>query len=259
MAKRQGLMQDQKLMVPECKHCAIRDLSTICNFQDAETEKFASTVRHLDTYEKHQVVFYEGKPCTGIYLLCAGKVKLTQTSGRGRQQIVKIVEPGEVIEKNAIFNAKTHTVTCETLEQSQVCFIERNDFNEVVKKDPETALKLVDVLGRELEEMREKLGRRTFETARERLAEILLELGDKHGRREHDRITLDIALKREEIAEMVGVTLETVVRLLSQFKREKLIELTGKKIVLLNLERLRKICHVVTPGVRQVAKTVPLS
>lgn len=252
-------MQRERLLVPECKNCAVRHLSAICSVQDEGVEKLTSSVRRLGVYEKHQVVFHEGKPCTGIYLLCAGKAKLTRTAPSGRQHIVKIVEPGEVIEQNAIFNAKTHTVTCETLDRSQVCFIERHDFNEVLKKEPEIALRLIDVLSRELEEVREKLGQRTFDTARERLAEVLIELGEKHGRREATGIVLDIALKREEIAEMAGVALETAVRLLSQLKREKLVKLDGKKITLLDIERLRKIGHLAAPGVRWVDKAPPLS
>lgn len=252
-------MQRERLMIPDCKNCAIRHLSAICHFQDEATEKAVSKVRHLSAYDKHQVVFYEGKPCTGIYLLCSGKAKLTQTSQRGRQQIVKIIGPGEVIEKNAIFDAKTHTVTCETLEPSQVCFIERHDFNAIVKKDPEMAFRLIDVLSRELEEVREKLGQRTFETARERVAEVLIELSEKYGRRGPAGIALDIPLKREEIAEMAGIVLETAVRTLGQFNQEKLVKLEGRKITLLDPERLQKISHQVAPGVRRTDKAPPLS
>jgi|SRR3990172_4765986 len=233
---------EERLLVQDCSHCLIKSLSDICNLTGEELGDFLKVQKFL-VYDKHQTVFYEGKPCHGIYILCAGKVKLIQSSRLGQQQILRIVNPGELIEKNGLYNMNRHSVTCETLERSQVNFIEKTDFLNLIKKHNGLAIKLIDTLGRELELAQEKISRSTFETARERLAEVLLELGDKYGSKKEEQISIDLYLTREELAELSGTSLETAVRLLSALKRENIIRTNGKKITIINSDKLKQICH----------------
>jgi CRP-like cAMP-binding protein len=233
---------EQRLLVQDCSHCLVKSLGDICNLTGEELADFLGVQKFL-VYDKHQTVFYEGKPCHGIYILCAGKVKLIQSSRLGQQQILRIVSPGELIEKNGLYNMGRHSVTCETLEPSQINFIEKKDFLNLIKKHNDLALKLINTLSRELELAQEKIGRSTFETARERLATALLELGEKYGTRKEDDIFIDLYLTREELAELSGTSLETAVRLLTAFKREKIIKTDGKKIRIVNMDKLKQICH----------------
>ncbi len=233
---------EEKLLVQDCSHCLAKSLSDICNLTGEELNDFLAIQKFL-VYDKHQTVFYEGKPCYGIYILCAGKVKLTQSSRLGQQRILRIASPGELIEKNGLYNMGRHSFTCETLERSQVNFIEKTDFLNLIKKHNNLALKLINSLSQELELAQEKIGRSTFETARERLAEALLELGEKYGAKKEHEIAIDLYLTREELAELSGTSLETAVRLLSSFKREKIVKTDGKKITIINLDKLKQICH----------------
>lgn len=233
---------EQRLLVQDCSHCLVKSLGDICNLTGEELNDFLAIQKFL-VYDKHQTVFYEGKPCHGIYILCAGKAKLIQSSRLGQQQILRIVGPGELIEKNGLYNMNRHSVTCETLERSQINFIEKTDFLNLIKKHNDLALKLINTLSRELELAQEKIGRSTFETARERLAQVLLELGEKYGEKKEDEISIDLYLTREELAELSGTSLETAVRLLSALKREKIIKTDGKTITIINQDKLKHICH----------------
>jgi len=233
---------EERLLIQDCSHCIVKGLSDLCNLTGEELEDFLTAQKFL-IYDKHQTIFYEGKPCHGIYILCTGKVKLVQSSRLGQQHILRIVNPGELIEKNGLYNMNRHSVTCETLERSQINFIEKADFLNLIKKHKGLALKLIDALSRELELAQQKIGHSMFETARERLAEVLLELGQKYGTSNENEIHIALYLTREELAELTGTSLETVVRLLGAFKRERIVKTDGKRITLLNLPKLKQICH----------------
>jgi CRP/FNR family transcriptional regulator len=239
-----------RLLVQDCTHCIAKSLSDLCNLSGEELEDFLKIQKFL-IFDKHQTVFYEGKPCHGIYILCSGKVKLIQSSRQGQQHILRIINPGELIEKNGLYNMNRHSVTCETLERSQINFIEKADFVNLVKKHKELALKLINALSRELELAQQKISHSTFETARERLAEVLLQLGDQYGTKKENEVAIELYLTREELAELTGTSLETLVRLLSSLKKDKIIRTDGKKISLVNLTRLKQIGHL--------ASTVPPS
>jgi CRP/FNR family transcriptional regulator len=214
----------------------------LCDLEGNDLAEFQTIKRSLD-YEPHQTVFYEGHVSVGLYLLCAGKVKLTRSSARGQRQIVRILGPGELIEKHAFGERALHEVTCETLEPSQVCAIDKEGYLAVVHGNPQLAIKLIQLLSNEVGVNMDHLDQFTFKTARERLAGLLLELGDRFGRKDDDRVRIGLTLKREEVAEMAGITVETAIRLLSVFRDEEVLTIDGRTITLLNPDRLARIAR----------------
>jgi len=195
------------------------------------------------TYRANQVVFYEGHLSVGLYVLCAGKVKLTRSSYKGQRLIVRILEAGEIVEKHAFASNAVHQTTCETLEPCKICLIERKAYMDLVKRDSTLALKLIEMLSGEVRSNLVQLDAFTFKNARERLAATLLELARRFGSAVDDGIQIGISLKREELAEMTGITPETLARLLSAFQAEKLVLTQGKLITLTNLARLARFAR----------------
>ncbi len=230
----------------DCQHCVAEHLCELFDLSNKESEQLAPLLS-FHHYEPHQTIFYEGKPCLGLYILCAGKAKLVQSSWSGQQHILKIVTSGEVIEKNALFDETTHSVTCEALERCQVGFLTRDRFYELLAGHPGMAVKFIKALSKELHAAYQKLMAATFESARECMAGTLLQLGRQHGVPHPDGRLIAIALSREELAEMAGVSVETAVRLLTKFKEEQLIAANGKEIILCNIDRLSRICHTLPP------------
>lgn len=227
----------------DCATCNLRAKTIVCDPADAEPAAFQK-IRHSLLYDARQTVFYEGHACLGLYLLCSGKVKLTRSSARGQRQIVRILVGGELIEKHAFRDEALHEVTCETLERSQICLIEKEPYLALIQRNPQLALKLIELLSRELGRQMDQLDHFTFKTARERLAGLLLELGERFGGKAEDGIRVEITLKRQEVAEMAGVTLETVIRLLAAFRNEGLVSIDGKAMTLLNSDRLARIARL---------------
>jgi len=226
-----------------CKKCVARGMSLFCGgLSDKELNEFME-IKKIHIYGKHDIIFHEETPSYGVYILCSGKAKLTNSSHFGQQKILKIISGGEIIEKNGLFNAGKHTVTAETLERSEITFFEREEFLNLLKKNPDLSIRLINVLSQELEQSQSKISQLTFKDAKARLALILLELAKSYGVKRNEGIFLGIVLKREEIAEMAGIALETAVRLLSQFKKEDIIKLEGKQITLLNEPKLQTLSH----------------
>lgn len=230
------------LLVDDCHTCTFRKNNVLCELEGDDLNAFLKIKRSL-MYEPHQTVFYEGHACLGLYLLCAGKVKLTRSSARGQRQIVRILDSGELIEKHAFREGALHEVTCETLERSQVCLVDRTAYLSFLEKKGALAVKVIQLLSREVGIALDQLDQFTFKSARERLAALLLDLASRYGTTETDGMRLGIRLKREELAELAGVTVETVVRLLSAFQEESLLKLNGKDIHILNRDRLSKIAR----------------
>jgi len=227
----------------DCRACVARGISIFCGgLTDEELNEFME-IKKVHIYDKHDIIFHEDTPSHGIYILCSGRIKLTNSSRFGQQQILKIVPAGEIIEKNGLYNTGKHTVTAETLEKSEVTFFEREDFLNLLKSHSDLSLRLINVLSQELEQAQQKINQLTFKDAKGRLALILLDLAKSYGIKNSEGVVLGIALKREEIAEMTGMTLETAVRLLSQFKKDRIIKVKGKQITLLNQQKLQTLSN----------------
>ncbi|MCC6967085.1 MAG: Crp/Fnr family transcriptional regulator [Nitrospira sp.] len=194
-------------------------------------------------YKANQVVFYEGHASVGLYMLCAGKVKLTRSSTKGQRLIIGILDAGDIIEKDAFGDDAIHQVTCETLEPCKICLIERKPYLELIKRNGGLAIKLIELLSAEVRSYIKQLDDFTFKSARERLAAMLLELAQRFGCRDDAGVSIGMSLKREELAEMTGITPETLARLLSTFQVEKLLTVNRRTITLTNITRLSHIAR----------------
>jgi CRP/FNR family transcriptional regulator len=236
-------MKRKPRLLQNCERCELRAKSVVCDLEGNDLASFQQ-IKHSFEYEPHRTVFYEGHACLGLYLLCSGKVKLTRSSARGQRQIVRILDAGQLIEKHAFQDGALHEATCETIELSQICLIEKETYLKLIQHNPQLAIKLIKLLSCELGMHMDQLDQFTFKTARERLAGLLLELGTRFGKHGGDGVQVGISLKREEVAEMAGVTLETAVRLLGTFREEGLIGLDGRTITLLNQDRLTRIARL---------------
>ncbi len=224
----------------DCDSCVFRATSLVCRAAEAEPTAFRR-VLHRFLYQPHQIVFYEGHESLGLYVLCHGKVKLTASSPRGHQRIVDIVGAGKLIEQSGFCEDVSHAVTCETLERSEVCLIERQGYLELLQRNPALATELLQSVSRDVLLAKIALSRLPAGSTCERVASVLVDLAKRFGIREGQGTKLGIRLTREELAELAGVAPETVIRLLSRFKREHLLATNGREITLLKPENLAKL------------------
>jgi CRP-like cAMP-binding protein len=212
-------------VIPECEFCPNRQVSDICQIVLPVKEN-SGIIKRRAMYRSGQFVFYEGHAALGLYILCHGRAKLTRLNRKGQQRLVGIVNSGQLLEKDAFQEHSVHQVTCEILESSQVCLLDRTSFLSFLKEHDQLA----------------------FTPARERLAGLLLELGNRFGQQEDAGIRITLHLKREDLAQMVAVTVETVVRLLYDFQNAQLIEVNRRELILVNTNRLAAIAGISPPS-----------
>lgn len=226
----------------ECRFCNKYPGEVFSAASPAHIAEIAN-VKQCMIYKKGQVIFQEGAHPYGIYCINTGKVKLSHSGDEGREQIIRLVKPGDLIGYKALISNEPYTATATVLEDSAVCFIPRDVFLQILQKDTALSLKMMQILTSELRRAELKITHLAQKPVRERLAETLLTLKETYGV-EDDGQTINVTLSREEIANLVGTATESAIRLLSEFRKEKVIDLPGKKIRILQLQKLINMANL---------------
>lgn len=228
--------------VPHHRECC-GECSWLFADLDAQTlEKIRKMSRSLQ-YPKGEVIFQEGEPAFGLYIICKGKVKLAKHSLRGKKQILKLLGPGEVLGEKTLFDREVYTAYAETLEETTLHFIEREPFMAFLREHPEVTLRFVEKLARELKAFQDKLMEASYEGSLERLSRLLLLMGKQYGVQTEQGLDIGLELSRQELAELAGVATETAIRMLSRLKDRGLIALEGSKIYIVDREGLSKLAE----------------
>jgi CRP/FNR family transcriptional regulator, polysaccharide utilization system transcription regulator len=185
-----------------------------------------------NVYKKGQTIFHEGAHPFGIYCVNSGKIKLSHLGDDGKEQIIRLLKEGDITGYRALLSGDRYGASAIALEDTHICFIPKELFIQILKNDAGLAFELMKLLSDELHRAETQLTHLAQKPVRERLAETLLFIKETYGY-EADGVTLNIRFSREEIANLVGTATESTIRLLSEFKRDGMVELEGKKIKIL--------------------------
>lgn len=199
-------------------------------------DKNKSTIQH----DKGQLLFLEGTMPLGLFCINEGKVKIYKTGESGKEQIIRIAQKGDFIGYRALLSDETYASSAAILEEAKVCFIPKESFAQVLNNDTDFRNKLMKAVCHELGVVEQKVADLSQKSVRERLAGTLLMLKETYGIEGEKSENLNISLTREDLANLVGTATETVIRLLSEFNKDGLIELKGKKIRILQVEKLAR-------------------
>lgn len=214
-------------------------------FSKATPETVALINKHkiCNFYKKGQVLFTEGAFPFGLYYLKTGKAKLSHLGQDGKEQIIRLINAGDVMGYRALISNDRYNGSAVTLDDSNVSFIPKEVFLHVLQTDASVGFELMKLLSSELKTAELRLTYLAQKPVRERLAETLLFIKDTYGC-EQDSITLDVRLSREEIANLVGTATESIIRLLSEFNRDGIVALDGKKIKIVKEDELTRIANI---------------
>ncbi|WP_461630775.1 Crp/Fnr family transcriptional regulator [Labilibaculum euxinus] len=190
-------------------------------------------------YKRGSIIYSEGDSAKGCYFLFSGVLKVFKTGLEGKEQIIRFAKPGDLIGFRSVLSQERACTSAKVIEDATVCFIPGKVLTKLIQENSNFAMELIQLTCRELDEANDYITDIAQKTVRERLAEILIQLETAFGLTEDG--TLKIALTREELANMVGTATESVIRLLSEFKSDQLIELNGRKIKILNTKALKKV------------------
>lgn len=234
---------NSKSLPTDCHTCKSRRDSVFCDLSD-EHLKILNEAKTSNEYKPNQIIFYEGNKPFGLYCITSGKVKIYKMDSEGHQQIVRLAGAGDLIGYRSLLAEEPYSATAETLENANVCFVDKNVFLDVLQTHPATAMNVMSSLARDLGKAEHQIVNLTHKNIRERLAELFLIFKKRYGEKTAKGIHLNINLTREELGELIGTTQESVIRLLSEFKQDGLIEVDGRQITLLNIGKLTQTANL---------------
>jgi CRP/FNR family transcriptional regulator len=195
------------------------------------------------SYKKGQILFHEGGHPLGMFCINQGKIKLSHSGQDGKEQIVRMAKEGDVLGYRALLSNERYNATAVALDDTEVCFIPKDAFFTVLKTNLNLSLEIIKMLALELRWAEQTITGLAQKPVRERMAEALLFLKETYGF-EADEATINVTLSREDIANLVGTATETAIRLLSEFKHDKIVEFVGKKIKILDIKKLVRTANV---------------
>ncbi len=230
-------------IIQSCLACSVREDRLFCNL-GLEALAELDRIRQTSVYPAGALLFVEGQPCRGLFILCSGSAKLATSSARGRSLIVRVAEEGEVLGLSAAVSNAAYDVSAEALEPVQVSFLPREDFLRFLHQYGEVSVRVAAHLSMELARAHRQMARIALApSARAKLAGLLLEWGNSDAQPPPRGATFQLALTHAEIGELIGSSRETVARILSQFRRQGLVQVRGALITLLDPIRLEALTH----------------
>lgn len=223
-------MLDKSHKHVSCENCGARKTSLFGSFCDSATNDL-NEHKTCSYYKKNQPLFLEGSNPRGVFCINEGKVKIFIRGEEGKEQIIHIAKQGEIVGFRAMFSGEPYNVAATTLEECNICFINKGDFLNMVDENQNLRNGIMKELSKELAERARFITNMAQKSVRERLAFALVILDDIYK----DEM---INLTREDLANFVGTATETLIRLLKEFKDDAMIETHARKIEILDKEGL---------------------
>ncbi|WP_396160774.1 Crp/Fnr family transcriptional regulator [Flavobacterium sp.] len=222
----------------KCEQCIVRQFSSLKALNKEELLRMAECKTSY-TIKKGEPIFEEGEVTNGIYCIKDGVCKLSKLSDNGKDQIVKLVKPGELLGQRSMISDEPANLSAVALEDMEVCFIPRSEVMQFFTKNNQFSMNVMKTICEDLKGADDHMVNMAQKTVRQRLAETLIYLEETFGKNEDG--SLHIQLSREELAGMIGTATESCIRLLSELNKSDYIELTGKKITLLDKNKLKRL------------------
>ena len=226
-----------------CENCSSLGRGIFCDLEHASLDKVTNH-KVMNYYKKGQTIFFQGNPPFGLYCVNSGKIKISKIGNEGKESILRIAGPGDVLGHRSLFCKENYNATATVLEDAAVCFLDKTFILSAIKTDPSISLNLIQKLSRDMGAAEVRNASMSQKNARERLAELFLTFEKNYGEDVDGRCKINIKLNREEIASLVGTAHETIIRLISEFKDEGILEQEGKTIFIKDHDKLVEFANL---------------
>ena len=206
------------------KTAALSEIALFATLSDTELQVLAQRAVEK-RFASDEILFWEGEPCDGVFLITQGSVKIFRTSSRGREVMLAIEAAPSSVAELPLFDGGPYPASVRAVEPVVSLFINKNDFQQVCREYPEVALKVLAVVGRRLRHLVGLVEAMTFGSVTQRLARLLLETSKGAGTE-----TFDLPLTHQELASRLGTVREVVSRNLARFRAEGLVRIQGRQV-----------------------------
>lgn len=219
------------------KYDYLRQISIFSELKEEFLEKIHQ-ISLLRKYGKGRIIIMEGEPGEAFFYVKSGLIKVSKLSRDGREHILHILNEGHIFAEVTLFNKTVYPATAEVLEESEIGMIKNQELEKVIMQNPELALQLIKYLNKRLVEAHMKIRNLALSDTYGRTAQALVKLAEDYGKKSSKGIELDLNLSRQELANIVGTTRETVIRALTTFKKEHSIDIDKNTITITDLEKV---------------------
>lgn len=211
-------------------------------FQGVDPEAAEALAKDLDIVEfrKGDVVFTEGEPGDSLYIVLSGKVKLGRRAADGRQNLIAIMGPSDMVGELSLFDPGPRTATGTAVTDLRLARLRKAAMRPWLTNRPEIAEQLLRVLARRLRRTNDSLADLIFTDVPGRVAKNLLQMAGRFGTRDGGVLRVTHDLTQEELAQLVGASRETVNKALADFAQRNWLRIEARAVVILDIERLRK-------------------
>ncbi|MCE5194445.1 MAG: Crp/Fnr family transcriptional regulator [Nitrospiraceae bacterium] len=195
-----------------------------------------------EKYKKKEVIFSEGDSSNWLYIVINGKIKITKLSKLGRELILEVISPMDFFGAIAVMRGFAYPANAVAMEDAEVVKISKGNLMRILDRFPNLMYCLTINLGDRIKGSHEMLKNIAIEKVESRIAALLIKLFEKTGAKNEDTGTIDIKLTKQDIAEMVGTTVETSIRTMSKFKKLGIITEKNGKIMIKDIGKLKSLC-----------------
>jgi CRP/FNR family transcriptional regulator len=209
------------------------------NLTEAELQALTARTSRK-RFQQGEQLFAEGDPCAGLFLVAAGKIRIFKLSASGREQVLAVEGPGSSFAELPVFDGGNYPAAASAIEDTEVLFISRRDFQNFCREHPDVALKVIAVVGSRLRRLVGIIEELSFTTVRQRLIALVLRLAQADGTPSKEGIRVELTKSHQDLASELGTVRELVSRNLSRLQAEGFLEVEGRKIVVKDLPGLKR-------------------
>ena len=225
-----------------CKDCPNCKISVFSDLKDEDFD-FLNYEKSIVQLNKGQVLFLQDTKPHGLYCVKKGKIKVFRRGSEGKEQIVRLAHDADVVGYRALVSDENYQCGAAALEETTLCYVPKRALDQLMGTNISIYKKMIGLLASDLKNAELKISDLAQKPVRERVAETLIMLKQKYGVDE-DGFTLNVSLTREEMANLVGTATESLIRILSDFRKEGFIEIEHKKIKIIDFDHLYATAHL---------------
>lgn len=197
--------------------------------------------RNINKYKKKQAIYTEGNHPNRLYFVLKGKIKTYKTNEDGKELVIDLFRQGDFLGHIALLEGSAYKDTAEALAETELAVIPKEDFDELINNNPEITKKFIQLLAKNISEKEEHLLGLAYNSLRKKVADSLLKLQQKYQKKNEEKFSIDIS--RESLATIAGTATESLIRTLSDFRSEKIIEITNGTISIINQKKLENLIN----------------
>jgi len=197
--------------------------------------------RNINIYRKKQIIYSQGNYPNRLYYVVKGKVKAFKIHDDGKELVTELYSTGDFLGYIALLEETVYKDTAKALEETELAIIPKEEFEELLNKNPEVTKKFIQLLAKNITDKEDHLLGLAYNSLRKKVAEALIMLQKKYNSDQNEVFTIDIS--RENLASIAGTATESVIRTLSDFRNEKLIEINSGNIKIVNYKKLENLVN----------------